>query len=480
MVRDDDARHFADVRPPSAVEGYRELPLPEAPSLAKMVGPGIIAVGIGMAAGEFILWPFAVIRGGLGLLWLALVTLVIQVFINMEIERYTLATGETAVAGFTRLWKPIGLLICLAGLFQYVFPGWATSAAAVTAILTGGSVKWIAIGALVIVGLALTVSPVIYTLVERVEFFKVACTIVFLIVVVTSVISLSTWGEAGKSLVTNFGQIPEGISITLVLSLLGAAGAGGVHNLILSNWVRDKGYGMGAHVPKLVSPITGHEEPARGHAFHFPEDEANLSRWRVWWKRANIEHVSSFFVVCLITITIMSMLAYETVFGRTELGRQANAAFLEAQGEELGNQVGDWFKILFWVTCAISLFAAALGLLDVIGRLVSDVLKSTYLAENPISESRLYFIVVWGEIVLGSLILMAGLTQPIVLLTISTVAASVVTFFYTALLIRLNTSYRLPGSVRLRGFRLAMMCIAFLFYGFFATLLLVDQVRTNF
>ena len=176
MVRDDDARHIADVRPPSAVEGYKELPLPEPPSLAKMVGPGIIAVGIGMAAGEFILWPVAVIRGGLGLLWLALVTLVIQVFINMEIERYTLATGETAMAGFTRLWKPIGLLICLAGLFQYVFPGWATSAASVTAILTGGSVKWIAIGALVIVGLALTVSPVIYTLLERVEFFKVACT----------------------------------------------------------------------------------------------------------------------------------------------------------------------------------------------------------------------------------------------------------------------------------------------------------------
>ena len=28
----------------------------------------------------------------------------------MEIERYTLATGETAVTGFTRLWKPWGVL----------------------------------------------------------------------------------------------------------------------------------------------------------------------------------------------------------------------------------------------------------------------------------------------------------------------------------------------------------------------------------
>ncbi len=31
-----------------------------------------------------------------------------QVFINMEIERYTLATGETAVTGFSRMSKPWG------------------------------------------------------------------------------------------------------------------------------------------------------------------------------------------------------------------------------------------------------------------------------------------------------------------------------------------------------------------------------------
>jgi hypothetical protein len=32
-----------------------------------------------------------------------------QFFINMEIERYTLATGETAITGFSRFWKPWGL-----------------------------------------------------------------------------------------------------------------------------------------------------------------------------------------------------------------------------------------------------------------------------------------------------------------------------------------------------------------------------------
>ena len=35
-------------------------------------------------------------------LWAAIVGVVTQFFINMEIERYTLATGETALTGFSR------------------------------------------------------------------------------------------------------------------------------------------------------------------------------------------------------------------------------------------------------------------------------------------------------------------------------------------------------------------------------------------
>jgi hypothetical protein len=33
-----------------------------------------------------------------------------QYFINMEVERYTLATGETAVTGFSRMWKWWGII----------------------------------------------------------------------------------------------------------------------------------------------------------------------------------------------------------------------------------------------------------------------------------------------------------------------------------------------------------------------------------
>ncbi|MBL7258826.1 Nramp family divalent metal transporter [Paractinoplanes lichenicola] len=450
--------------------------LPEPLSLRRMVGPGVVAVGIGMAAGEIILWPYLTAIGGLGLLWLAFCTLAVQFVINMEIERYTLATGQTVVAGFSRWWKGWGILICLAGAFQYVWPGWATSGSTVlTYLFGGGDPVWITVIGLVLVGALLSVSKVIYTTVERVEWVKVGLTIFFLLVVVVFVISLTTWGDAAKATVTEFGQIPEGITFTLILSAIGAAGAGGVHNLVLSNWIRDKRYGMGAHVPRLISPITGQEEAAGADRYTLGTDEANLARWRVWWKRANLEHLITFVAVCFVTISIMCLLAYETLFGRDDL--KSDTSFLRIEADILSDQVGGWLRLLFLAVAAVSLWAAAMGLLDIIGRVASDFLRRNYLQTSARwTEPRLYLTVVWAEIVLGSIILLAGFTQPLGLLIISTCAASVVTLLYSTLLVRLNIK-DLPHPVRMKGWRLGGMLVAIGFYGFFAIAMVVTQLQ---
>jgi hypothetical protein len=450
--------------------------LPEPMSLRRMIGPGVIAVGIGMAAGEIILWPYLTAIGGLGLLWLAFATLAVQFVINMEIERYTLATGQTVVAGFSRWWKGWGILICLAGAFQYVWPGWATSGSTVfTYLVGGGDPVWITVGVLAALGALLSVSKVIYRTVEVVEAVKVGLTLFFLAVAVIFVISLSTWGEGASAAVTEIGRIPAGITFTLLLSAIGAAGAGGVHNLVLSNWIRDKRYGMGAHVPRLISPITGQEEAAGADRYVFPTDEANLGRWRVWWKRANLEHAATFVLVCFVTITIMCLLAYETLFGRDDL--KNDSSFLRIEADVLAGEVGDWLKVLFLSIATVSLWAAAMGLLDVIGRVASDFLRRNYLAGSTRwTEARLYLAVVWTEIVLGSMILLAGFTQPLGLLIVSTCAASVVTLLYSILLIRLNRA-DLASPVRLGGWRLGGMLVAIAFYGFFAVATVVTQLQ---
>ena len=71
----------------------------------------MILIGVGIASGEYILYPYIASQAGLVFLWAAVVGILVQFFINMEIERYTLATGETAIGGFQRLWKPWGAIL---------------------------------------------------------------------------------------------------------------------------------------------------------------------------------------------------------------------------------------------------------------------------------------------------------------------------------------------------------------------------------
>lgn len=77
----------------------------------RLIGPGIGAAGVGLASGEFILYPYIASQVGLVFVWAALVSLVTQFFINMEIERYTLATGETVLTGFSRYWLIWAILL---------------------------------------------------------------------------------------------------------------------------------------------------------------------------------------------------------------------------------------------------------------------------------------------------------------------------------------------------------------------------------
>ena len=90
----------------------RELPAPPE-NTAQIIGPGIVAAGVGLASGEFILYPYIASQVGLVFVWAALVGVITQFFLNMEIERYTLATGETALTGFSRFWRHWGLVFAL-------------------------------------------------------------------------------------------------------------------------------------------------------------------------------------------------------------------------------------------------------------------------------------------------------------------------------------------------------------------------------
>ncbi len=428
--------------------------LPEALPLRKVLGPGVVSIGIGLSSGELIIWPYITSQVGLVFLWAAVIGILTQFFLNMEIERYTLATGETAITGFSRFWKPWGIVFCLCAIVPNAWPGVATSGATVLTFALGfGNPTVIAIVSLVALAAALTISPVVYRTLEKIEFFKVGAVIVFLVVAIFAVISARTWADLPTSTVEGLGRIPD-LPPALILGAVAFAGAGGVHNLIQSNWIRDKGYGMGARIPRLVSPITGEDQARPSTGYLFPQTEENLSRWRRWWRVANIEQFVSFFLLGALTIIFMSMIAYTTVFGQ-DTGE--NIDFFRSEGLALGEFVGYWFEIFFYLMGAISLLAGALGILDYVGRCVSDVLKSGYLAESTFwTESKIYFVAVWLEVLLSVLILLTFSSQPLVLLIAQSSLSGLVMLVYSVLLIQLNRK-ALPDAIKVRGTRLGAL-----------------------
>ena len=449
--------------------GTAELPEPPA-SMWRIIGPGIVAAGVGLASGEFILYPFIASQVGLVFVWAALIGLITQFFINMEIERYTLATGETVLTGFSRLGRHWGVFFVLLGLLANLWPGWATSAATLTTYLIGGgSVRWIASAMLLAIGAILTLSPVVYRALEQTQFLKVLLVALLVIVAAAFAIPADIWAKTPRSLADV--QLPsDQLGWPLLLGALAYAGAGGAQNLCQANWIRDKGLGMGKHAPRIVSPLTGEPVAHSGTGWRFEIDEQSLSRWSRWWRLANIEQLSTFVAISFVTIVFTSILAFATLSGSEGLPR--DISFLRIEGDALSASVGPWFGKLFWFVGAFSLFAASLGIVDFTSRLAADTIRTVYWRGG--RESLIYAGVVWAMVLTGIGIISAGLDQPLVLLVTSACVAAFMMFVYSALLIVLNRRM-LPAELRPAPYRVASLVWAVALFGILSAITVVDQ-----
>jgi hypothetical protein len=271
---------------------------------------------------------------------------------------------------------------------------------------------------------------------------------------------------------------PETLSTVGAATLLGAiafAGAGGANYLVQSNYIRDKDLGMGAHIPNIVSPITGEEDAAPGLGYTFPTNEENMRRWKRRWKVANQEQFFLFYVVGLLSLIALSVLAFST------LGIQkyvtGDFSFIREEGNVLGEVIAPWFATFFFAAASIKLFSTNLGILDWVSRLTADSLKVSFLTESQYwSESKIYLTVVWTMITIGTVIILTGI-GPVVLLIIASSGGRFVMALYSTMLIVLNRR-ALPDEIPFKGWRLPIIAITALMF-ISLTLFLLSQIITN-
>ena len=228
-----------------------------------VLGPSLIALGISIGSGEWLLGPLNVgTLGFVGVGWIITVSALLQVFYNLEFSRYVLATGEVPIVGFGRippgawLWIPFSLI---ALFFAFIWGGWAKAAAqGLYALLYGQvptaadttTVTLLAILLLLVVMGITMVSRKITRGLELANLTAIGIQLLFLLAIDLFVVPFSVWWDGLRGLLTP-ALPPEGSDATLLGGLAGFTALASGLNWYVMNHYRDKGYGMGSRVGYL-------------------------------------------------------------------------------------------------------------------------------------------------------------------------------------------------------------------------------------
>jgi hypothetical protein len=448
------------------------------------VGPGIIALGVSIGSGEFLLGPAAFVQHGFSLLWVVLIAIAFQTVFNTEVMRYTLATGEPVFAGFMRtrpsstLWAWVYVILYF---LQVGWPAWAGTAAAAIFYLAvqrlpdaadASTTYFIGAATFLAVVVILSVGRRIEHTLEVLNWVLVTTSIGAFLVLALALVPGNVWlaavtGFSGFDLTQDrFDFFPAGADLVLLGALVAYSGSGGVTNLVLGNWARDRGYGMGERVG-YIPAAAGPKVHLAHVGFTFAPTVVAMDRWRGWWRVVSVDQWGVFFAGAILGMTLPALL-YVTFLPRgTDIqGLGISAALASAVGARAGAGVALVIAFLgAWI-----LFKTQLDNFEGMVRAVTDMLWTgsrrvrTWRGGDvrAVYYTVLAVLVAWGLIALG-------LAQPIVLLKIGANVAGAVFVIAAPHLLYVNTRI-LPPHVRPPMWRRIALAAMAVFYAFFVAL----------
>jgi len=461
-------------------------PMPRGLSWIGVCGPGVIVLGMSIGSGEFLLGPATFVKHGLSLLWVTVVAVFFQTVFNTELMRYTVATGEPVVTGFmrTRPGKTFWAWFYAALYFlQIGWPAWAATAAGAIFFLFADrlatppgdstTIYMIGIATFLACIAVLLVGKRIARTLEILNWVLVACILGSFLVLGVVYVPIGTWasalaGFAGFDTVRGvFNFLPENLDILLLGALVGYSGGGGVLNLTLSNWARDKGYGMGSRVGHIAGAVGGQKVPHADTGFMFDPDAANLARWRGWWRIVRVDQWGIFFVGALLGMMLPALLYVTFVAPGTDIKGLAISAVL---AQSIGASGGPWLGMLVALLGVWILFKTQLDVVEGMARSITDILWAgservrTWRDGDirAVYYTVLAVLVIWGIIALK-------LAAPVMLLQIGANIAGAIFVIASLHLLYLNTRI-LPVALRPSLWRRAALVGMALFYGFFVVL----------
>ena len=308
--------------------------------------------------------------------------------------------------------------------------------------------------------LIVTVGKRIEQTLEYAMWFMVAAIMSYLLLVDIFTVSAENWARVLIGF-GSVGRLPEGGDWLLLGAFAAYSGLGGIGNVYMTNWIRDKGYGMGATVGYIPSALSG-PSSLRPHGNIFRVDQQSLNSWRAWWRYVHLDQWVIFGFGSVAGMALAALFTVQYVPAGTVAGEWA-VANLQATGIAAVHGPLFWYLTVlcgFWI-----LFSSQLGIVDGLPRGTTDILWSASPRLRRGGDvRRVYYSVlvvfaVWGCIGLN-------LARPLTLIIIGANAAAFIFVVVSIHTLVVNRTF-LPRELRPALWREAALVVCALFYGGF-------------
>jgi Mn2+/Fe2+ NRAMP family transporter len=469
-------------RPPWDVAALPAPPPFGLRSALRVIGPGAIMAATSIGGGEWLVGPAAAVKYGADIFLIATVAIALQVVLNLEAIRYTLYTGEPIYGGIMRLRPGPRFWAGFYSLLAFFQLGWPALAGSAAATLLGAwmgrmpgapdqaTQAWVATALMLCVVLLLCFGGTIERMLEYFAWTMLGVVFLFLVCVNVAFVAPSHWWRTLLGFF-RFSGLPDPIDWSLIGALAATAGSGGIGNLTVTNWVRDKGFGMGSRVGAIPSAVGGHAVALSDVGSVFPATRDNLLRWREWLRYVHADQLWVWALFCFLGMYLNVNLATAFIPAGTDLQGLAAGAY---QADYLRRiWPGFWFLTLFngfWI-----LFKTQLGNTDILVRTITDAYWMSSPSQGRRQIRTVYYVVLaafslWGVAAVRS-------ASPFQLFKLLANMAGLVLAIAGVQIFLVNRRF-LPPALRPAVWREAALLLCSAFYAYFGFFVVRDWIRS--
>ncbi len=457
-----------------------DLPLREK-SFWRMTGPGAVMIGLSIGSGELVLWPWITAKFGVEMLWAAAFGLFIQVWVNIEIGRWVISTGESVFTGFARIarWTVFYFFVPLLAIA--ILPGWARAAGTCIKLLffgpDGPGADWMWTAGAFACALAIMFGPKnVYRAVElSVTLMVILITGGMLVVALT----VGTFSDALNFIAgfANVGHLRFTDDFTLS-KLFGAvvfAGAGGFGNLFYAYYLREKGIGMGARMPTMTSALRSKDAGGAEAGFRFRDTPENIRRFADWFRYVILDNTFYFFLLNALTMFLFMFGSFVVLFANGNV--PAESTIIWDLAMILGDSLGPWGRYLYLLIAVAAMFSTQLTFSDGTARLWTDLFHLNFKFAKRWPANRMYLAFALGLSaisVFSTWVLETHDVSALDFFFLNAVANGFAMALYVPLLVYLNYKC-LPKAAHPKPLYTFMMIVASATYISFAVYIIVDK-----